>query len=199
LAYSAADELTYQSQTPSVSVGSGTSAMPLALDLTGLTSNTVYHYRMAATNGGGTTYGADEQFTTPPSAHDIWNESEFNAGELEDPTISGDSAAPAGDGVPNLLKYALGMDPMVDSTAGLPIGGTAVINGSNCMTFTYTKMDSATDITYYPEWSSDLANWSNSGLTEVILSDNGTSQQVRDSIPISNGQSIFFHLRVTDP
>jgi alpha-tubulin suppressor-like RCC1 family protein/sugar lactone lactonase YvrE len=33
--------------------------------LSGLTPNTTYHYRLVATNGVGTTYGADQTFTTP--------------------------------------------------------------------------------------------------------------------------------------
>jgi hypothetical protein len=97
------------------------------------------------------------------------------------------------------MKYALGLSPMTGATSGLPYSSTAAINGTNCLTFTYTKMDAATDITYHPEWSTDLSNWTNAGLTEVVLSDNGTSQQVQDSIPMSNSYPIFFHLRVTMP
>jgi hypothetical protein len=194
-----ANTVTYQSQTPSVDIGSGTSDVPLAVNLNGLTSNTAYHFCVAVTNAAGTTYGADQQFTTNPAPYDLWNESQFSTAQLANPNVSGDTIAPSGDGVPNLMKYALGMTATADSIVGLPISGTAVINGTNCLTFTYTKMDAATDITYHPEWSSDLSTWSTTGFTEVILSDNGTSQQVQDSIPITGTQSIFFHLRVTTP
>lgn len=189
----------YVNQTPSQSIGSGTTDMPLAVNLTGLTSNTLYDFRVAVTNAAGTTYGTEEQFTTLPGPHDIWNENEFTQAELGNSAISGDTAEPAGDGIPNLMKYALGLSPMTGATSGLPYSSTAAINGTNCLTFTYTKMDAATDITYHPEWSTDLSNWTNAGLTEVVLSDNGTSQQVQDSIPMSNSYPIFFHLRVTMP
>jgi hypothetical protein len=79
------------------------------------------------------------------------------------------------------------------------VGGTATINGTNCLTFTYTKMDAATDITYVPQYSTDLSHWSATGFTQTVLSDNGTSQQVRASIPITGTQPVFFQLQVTMP
>jgi hypothetical protein len=189
----------YTSQTASQSIGSGTSDMPLAVNLTGLTSNTLYHYSVVVSNSAGTTYGADQEFTTNPSPYNLWDESVFTAAELGNPGVSGATGDPTGDGVCNLMKYALGLNPMVGTTAGQPVTGTAIINGTHCDTFTYAKVDAATDITYHPEWSSDLATWTNSGLTEVVLSDNGTTQEVQDSIPMSGTGPVFFHLRVTMP
>jgi hypothetical protein len=48
--------------------GSGTSAVSVSASLTGLTANTTYHYRIVATNSGGTSKGADETFKTLPNA-----------------------------------------------------------------------------------------------------------------------------------
>jgi hypothetical protein len=191
--------VTYQSQSPSVSVGSGSSAIPLTVNLSSLTSDTLYHFRVVATNGAGTTYGLDQEFTTAPSPYQIWDSGMFTAAQLLKPAISGATATPAGDGTPNLLKYALGMKPMMNSTTGLPILGTASVSGSKCLTLTYAKVVSATDITYHPEWSTNLSTWSNTRLTEVIMSNNGVIEQVRDSIPLSSAPRIFFHLRVTMP
>ncbi len=52
------------------SVGSGTTAVSLGKALSGLKEGTVYHFRISATNEGGTSYGEDRTFTTPklPSA-----------------------------------------------------------------------------------------------------------------------------------
>jgi subtilisin family serine protease len=47
------------------SVGQGTSDIAVTFNLTGLTPNTLYHYRLVAVNSEGITYGADGTFTTP--------------------------------------------------------------------------------------------------------------------------------------
>jgi hypothetical protein len=47
--------------------GSGTSAVPVSAALTGLTCNTIYHFRVTATNAAGSTSGADKTFVTPPT------------------------------------------------------------------------------------------------------------------------------------
>ncbi len=46
------------------SAGSGTRPEPFTLTLNDLQPATTYHYRLLATNPGGTTYGADQAFTT---------------------------------------------------------------------------------------------------------------------------------------
>jgi hypothetical protein len=48
----------------SSSPGSGTSPVEVSAALTGLASGTTYHFRISATNAGGTSNGADETFTT---------------------------------------------------------------------------------------------------------------------------------------
>ncbi|MEW6330692.1 MAG: DUF5050 domain-containing protein [Pseudomonadota bacterium] len=59
--------ISYGNTTPSQVIGSGTSAVNFIANLTGLAPNTVYHFRVVATNGsGGTTFGNDQSFTTFP-------------------------------------------------------------------------------------------------------------------------------------
>ncbi|MGA2164148.1 MAG: hypothetical protein ABSH36_06735 [Solirubrobacteraceae bacterium] len=48
-------------------LGSGASAEPVSAALTGLGPNTTYHFRVVATNAGGTSYGGDQTFVTPAS------------------------------------------------------------------------------------------------------------------------------------
>ena len=47
------------------SAGHGTSDVAVSANLTGLTPNTLYHYRLVAENSEGTTNGSDGTFTTP--------------------------------------------------------------------------------------------------------------------------------------
>jgi hypothetical protein len=57
----------YGSTTPLRSVGSGTSNVNFADTAVGLTPNTLYHFRLKATNGSGTVTGSDKTFTTLPN------------------------------------------------------------------------------------------------------------------------------------
>ncbi|HYS43648.1 MAG TPA: alkaline phosphatase family protein [Geobacteraceae bacterium] len=49
---------------PAGSAGSGTTAVSESSSLAGLTASTTYHYRIEATNATGTSFGADQSFTT---------------------------------------------------------------------------------------------------------------------------------------
>ena len=58
----------YGSVTPTVDAGSGSGAVSTEAALQGLIPNSTYHYRLVGENEFGTSYGADEKFTTsgPP-------------------------------------------------------------------------------------------------------------------------------------
>ncbi len=73
-------DTSYGSTTGYMSVGSGTSHVSISADLTGLNPDTTYHFRLVATNGGGTSYGEDQTFTTTTTA------------SLEAPTVTTGSA-----------------------------------------------------------------------------------------------------------
>ena len=53
---------------PPASAGSGSADVPVSLDLGGLASGTVYHFRVIASNTSGMATGADETFTTAGTA-----------------------------------------------------------------------------------------------------------------------------------
>jgi DNA-binding beta-propeller fold protein YncE len=56
--------ISYGSKTAEASAGSGTGNVEVSKEITGLSRNTTYHFRVVATNVNGTTDGADQQFTT---------------------------------------------------------------------------------------------------------------------------------------
>lgn len=56
----------YGSRTPDVSVGNGNTQRTVRSDVSGLAPNTIYHYRIVASNPSGVTSGANRTFKTGP-------------------------------------------------------------------------------------------------------------------------------------
>jgi len=140
--------------------------------------------------------GATQQATAqiidvPPSAFVLWQQAKFTAGELLDPTVSGPNAVYGQDGLPNLVKYALGLEPKQNITTGLPVAGTS---GSN-WTYTYTRPTSMTDVTYTVEYSTDLAIWTPLGAGTQLSSVAGTDTW-QATYPLASASSVFFRLQV---
>ncbi|MGD9366508.1 MAG: glucoamylase family protein [Desulfobacteraceae bacterium] len=57
-------DTSYGSTTTSADVGSGTTDVSVSADITGLSADTAYHFRLVAINSAGTTNGSDSTFTT---------------------------------------------------------------------------------------------------------------------------------------
>jgi hypothetical protein len=100
------------------------------------------------------------------------------------------------DGLTNLLEFGTGSDPTQPSSAP----GVLNRNGNN-LEFIYTRADGAVSdgILFNVEWSDDLAAWSNQGITESVLSDDGTIQLVKSIVPIDGSTHRSVHLKVTRP
>lgn len=124
-----------------------------------------------------------------------WQQIRFNAAELADPARSGAGAVYGADGLPNLVKYSLGLDPKVNATSGLP--ETAQV-GSEWV-YTYLRPASVTDIVYAVEISSDLTTWTTSGVIHEWVSTVGGVDTWRARYSISGTATLFFRLKVTQP
>jgi hypothetical protein len=149
-----------------------------------------------------TTYNLAVPASATVTIHDTpfntWLLAEFgtNANNL---SISGDLADPDGDGIVNLLEYALNLNPNVASVTGLP---TAQVDPAcDCLTLTYTKVLSAIDLSYTVEAASDPGGpWSTNGITQIVLGSDGVTQTNKASDagnPIATSGRRFMHLRVT--
>ncbi len=133
-----------------------------------------------------------------------WQSQYFTAAELQNPAISGPNAAPAGDGISNLLKYALGLNPKTSGVAGLPQVSTTRVGGQNYLTLTYTKVLAATDLTYTVEAGDDLQTWSSGTDTTAVVSttnnaDGQTQTVVVRDLTATSANKRFLHLKVTSP
>ena len=138
------------------------------------------------------------------SPYAAWQHTWFSSAQLINPGISGDTASPAHDGIPNLLKYALNLNPTINDQAALPSVSLTTAGGVNYLTLKYTQVLNATDITYTPQVSSNMQTW-NSGpafLSPVSIQPNGDGVTetvvVQDRIPASSGPR-FIRLQVTGP
>src|SRR5690625_2276564 len=91
-----------------------------------------------------------------PSPFYAWRGDHFSGDELEDPAISGPTANPAGDGVENLLKYALNLSPFENATAE---DQPKVEVKEGRLMLTFNRGDDRTDIEYRVEVSENLVDW----------------------------------------
>ncbi len=109
---------------------------------------------------------------------------------------AGDNADPNNDGIVNKLEFFLARDPLASNP---PSSLPAVLRNGAMLEYTYTRSLSAmSQLSHAVEWSDTLAvgSWSSTGVTEQILSDNGTVQQVKASVPAGSNDRRFIHLKV---
>ncbi|MBL9184351.1 MAG: immunoglobulin domain-containing protein [Verrucomicrobiaceae bacterium] len=92
---------------------------------------------------------------------------------------------PDGDGLSNLLEYALDLSPMISSPQIQGVAAPPL--------FTYTYRRVRPEVTYVVEASYDLINWSPVGVDQGMPLPDGTTTA---SIPFS-GPPRFLHLKVT--
>jgi len=187
------------------------SELPAGLSVsasTGLISGTptvagTFYPTISASNPGGN--GGATLTISINTPYNFWRSTHFSVAELLNAATSGDTACPAGDGISNLTKYALNLDPHVAGVSGMPVLGVTGTGNSRYLTLTYTENLLAIDIDYVVEASSDLVNWSGDGITTTpvngSLSADGLTQKLlsQDSTPMTGATKRFLRLKVTLP
>ena len=174
---------------------------------TGLISGTPtqagsYNATVSATNATGT--GSLTLAVTVQTPFAAWQGTYFTPADVS-AGLSAPNATPAGDGITNLMKYALNLNPKVNGSASLPTESITSTGGSRYLTLTYTKVVAATDIMYLVEVSGDMQTWSSgSGATATVsstTSPDGKTQAVvvRDLTAQSSAGKRFIRLKVTNP
>jgi zona occludens toxin (predicted ATPase) len=130
------------------------------------------------------------------SGYTSWQDVVFTTEEKADPSMSGEQASPAGDGISNLMKYAMKLDPKSSGVANLPRSSAQ----DGYLTLTYRKNKLATDLTYTVQVTSDLASaaWQDAGVV-ISQTDEGEYWMVtvRDVEPMHNHSIRFMRLKVS--
>jgi uncharacterized delta-60 repeat protein len=132
-----------------------------------------------------------------------WQTEYFTQQELANPVNTGATGDFVGDGVTNLMKYALGLNPHSTALGHLPTSFVTSDQTGSFVNFTFQRLAQTTDIAFDIGLSYDLQQWDYSGsqLDQVgspVLSSDGQTEQftVRLRSPISQISKAFFDLRV---
>jgi len=166
-----------------------------------LAPGVTHTWQVRATDGAGnTTLNSNGLSTIVPGLTPLqaWRQQNFGTTSAGDP-VGGNLAAPRGDGVANLVKYALGLNPAVPATTGLPVG----TRGTTYFNLTFTRLRDATDITYRVEATDNLGGWTeiwNSSAHPYEGIAISTPVTVQDTVPMTSANpGRFLRLKVTTP
>lgn len=118
-----------------------------------------------------------------------------------------DTASPQGDGLPNLVKYALGLDPSKSARPDqqpTPARTTVSSGGGggsphDYLTLRIPRRSLRANVEYHVDFSSDLSTWTTSTTQSVIVSNEDQLLVVRDLQPLDAGSRRFARLRVVAP
>ena len=94
--------------------------------------------------------------------------------------------------MPNLLKYAIGLNPLVATTN--PVAGDIA---TGYLRLTTPRNPDAIDISVSVIVSGDLTTWTTNGT--VVDQNTSTLLQVHDATPVIAGTNRFIRLQVSDP
>jgi subtilisin family serine protease len=158
---------------------------------------------------------------SPAQARAEWREANFSATELLVENVSGDNADPDGDGLTNVIEYALGTDPQTAETAPTwtitldEVVGLGAVDADEAELVSLVRAIEGADISYhYPtfsmprqagfrydltmtiEVSNDLITWHSGEGHTVVIEDSVSQLVVRSATPSEIAFQQFFRLRV---
>ena len=109
-----------------------------------------------------------------------------------------DLANPAGDGLPNLMKYALGVLPTERARPDQYPSGSLTQDGTGTyLTLTVPRRARHSDVDSSVEVSDDLVTWHSAGGDTVVLRDDAAALVVRDATPSGADAQRFIRFKVT--
>lgn len=133
--------------------------------ISGADNNPLFAIRISFQQGTGGTAGNNrfdnvtvegDEISLQPGTYAYWRAEEFpNPADRNNPAISGPDANPSGDGVANILRYALGVGPYEPVAHLLPVLNTA---GSN-REFRFRYDSTKTDLVWRVVASNELGGW----------------------------------------
>lgn len=133
------------------------------------------------------------------ASFDLWRARYFSGAELAQPGVSGPSAVPDGDNVPNLAKYLFGLPGKAPAPRErLPRGILTSVQGETYLAMEYWRDKLVQDVAAEPQATSALSNWQACCTTEEVA-DDGTLERVlvHDNQPVDTAPSRFLRLQLS--
>jgi subtilisin family serine protease len=134
----------YRSSTTSTSAESGTSDVSVDASISGLSSNTTYHYRLVATNSAGTNYGSDGTFSTSASPITVPSVTTSSA-----TSVSTSSATLNGTVNPNGASTTYYFQYGTTTSYGSTTSGTSAGSGSSSVSASASLTGLSSSTTYH--------------------------------------------------
>ena len=128
---------------------------------------------------------------TEPDGFGVWLD---GYGVPETLRSHGDDAS--GDGIPNLLKYAFGLDPTVNSRAGLPVVTVEEFAGERYLFLTVVKNPEAFDLEYRIECSGDGLRWVDDPKAVVVVEETESLLRARLAEPVAESPKAFLRAKI---
>ena len=192
---------------PAIALGNGQSAtfnVALAATDTGaanaalsFTGNDAFNAALATADAGSPNAHVINLTGFVTDTADHWRTQNFGPGATNT-GLAADTANPAGDGIANLIKYSLGLDPGVAYSPGTAIATGMDANGR--LTMIVPKNPLAADVNLAIEVTGDLntpSAWDANGTT--VDQNTTTIFQAHDNTPMAAAQARFIRLKVTRP
>lgn len=142
------------------------------------------------TDGGALFAEATFNLTIDLTSTQSWQITNFGA-DSSNPVIAGDLADPDGDGLENLIEYALGTNPKTPGKINLT-HDRVPISGTEYLRLTIQRNPAATDVNLLVETCDDLTGWTH--LDTIVESDTPGELIVRDT---GSGPSRYIRLKVS--
>ena len=186
--------------TRSDALAQGSSYPPLTLTVSVSQTAAASVTNIASVSGGGETNTANDSasdITTivPLTPIQTWRNQWF--GNSANSGAGLDTAIAAGDGIPNLLKYALNLTP--PQTPATTNGVVVVDSNAGALRLTITKNPAANDLIFSIEGTTNLADPNSWSTTNIVIDQNtSTTLQAHDS-SLLTGSPHFLRLKVTRP
>ena len=181
-------------RTDALAAGSSYPALTLTVSVSATAASSVTN--SATVSGGGEANtgndsASDATAVTALTPSQSWRYQYF--GTTANSGNAADNANPAGDGINNLTKYALGLDPTKAEAS--PVTEDT---SSGHLTLTAPKNPNATDVTYSVQVTSDLTDptsWTTSGTT--VATNTSSELVVEDNTPVNSAAERFMRLQVS--